>query len=325
MMRRVGITTTVPVEVVYAAGCVPVDLNNIFITSPDAAQRVAEAERQGFPRTACGWIKGIYASVLRGEVDAVIAVVEGDCSQTQAMAEALQVEGVEIIPFSYPHDRDRELLRMHIEKLMNRLGATWDETMRWKSRLDAIRRKAHRLDELSWTRGTVTSADNHYYQVCCSDFNSDPDQFSADLDAAIARAEAAQESLNLIRLGYVGVPPILTDLYDDIERLGARVIFNEVQRQFTMPFDTDDLIEQYALYTYPYDIFGRIEDMRAEIARRRISGLIHYTQSFCFRQIQDMIIRREIDLPILTIEGEFPAQLDERTKVRLQGFVEMLT
>ena len=53
-MRRIGITTTLPVEVVYAAGCVPVDLNNIFITSPDAPRLVAEAEQKGFPRTACG-------------------------------------------------------------------------------------------------------------------------------------------------------------------------------------------------------------------------------------------------------------------------------
>lgn len=323
-MRRIGITTTIPVEVVYAAGCVPVDLNNIFITAPDAASRVTEAERMGFPRTACGWIKGIYSSVLAGSVDAVIAVVEGDCSQTQAMAEALALEGVEVIPFSFPHDRDRQLLQMHIEKLMSKLGATWDETMRWKTRLDEIRRKVRRLDELSWTRGTVTSSDNHYFQICCSDFNSDPEAFSAEVDAAIARAESAPEQKGFIRLGYAGVPPILTDLYDQIEAQGARVIFNEVQRQFSMPFDTSDLIEQYALYTYPYDIFGRIADISAQIARRRICGLIHYTQSFCFRQIQDMIIRSKIDLPILTIEGEFPTQLDARTRLRIQGFLEML-
>jgi benzoyl-CoA reductase/2-hydroxyglutaryl-CoA dehydratase subunit BcrC/BadD/HgdB len=92
-----------------------------------------------------------------------------------------------------------------------------------------------------------------------------------------------------------------------------------------MPFETEDLVDQYARYTYPYEIFGRIADIKAEVGRRRISGLIHYTQSFCFRQIQDMIIRKRIDVPVLTIEGEFPTQLDARTKVRLQGFVEMLS
>lgn len=324
-MRRIGITTTIPVEVVYAAGCVPVDLNNLFINADDAASRVTEAERKGFPRTACGWIKGIYSTVLRNEVDAVVAVVEGDCSQTQAMAEVLSVEGVEIIPFSFPHDRDRELLRLQIEKLISRLGTTWSETLAWKARLDSVRRKVRRLDELAWTRGTVNSFDNHYYQICCSDFNSDPGTFSKELDEAIRRAETCAERTDVIRLGYAGVPPIFTDLYDYIESLGARVVFNEVQRQFAMPFDTDDLVEQYALYTYPYDIFGRVRDIKAESALRRTQGLIHYTQSFCFRQIQDMIIRRDIDQPILTLEGEFPTQLDARTKVRIQGFVEMLS
>ena len=102
-------------------------------------------------------------------------------------------------------------------------------------------------------------------------------------------------------------------------------MFNEVQRQFAMPFDTDDLVEQYALYTYPYDIFARIEDIKREIDRRNLAGLIHYTQSFCFRQIQDLIIRTYIDLPILTLEGDAPTKLDARTKVRIESFVEMLS
>ncbi|MGC8862159.1 MAG: 2-hydroxyacyl-CoA dehydratase family protein, partial [Armatimonadota bacterium] len=112
--------------------------------------------------------------------------------------------------------------------------------------------------------------------------------------------------------------------YDVIENIGARVVFNEVQRQFTMPFDTEDLVEQYLLYTYPYDIFGRIQDIKREVERRRIAGLIHYTQSFCYRQIQDLIIRRHINVPILTMEGDAPGKLDARTKVRLESFVEML-
>ena len=29
--KAIGITTTVPIEIVYAAGYVPIDLNNIFI------------------------------------------------------------------------------------------------------------------------------------------------------------------------------------------------------------------------------------------------------------------------------------------------------
>lgn len=102
------------------------------------------------------------------------------------------------------------------------------------------------------------------------------------------------------------------------------MVFNELQRQFSMPFATDDIVEQYCRYTYPYSFFNRLEDIKKEIQTRRIDGLIHYCQSFCFRQIQDIILRQGIKLPILTIEGDRPAPLDARTRLRLESFVEML-
>ena len=324
-MKKLGLTTTVPVEAVYAAGCVPVDLNNVFINSEDPSALVAEAEYQGYPRSACGWIKGIYSTAVQGDFDAIIAVIEGDCSQTQAMVETLEMQGVQVIPFAYPYGRDRDVLRLQIEKLIDRLGTTWEDTLAWKVRLDNVRRKVHRLDELTWQRGTVSSFENHYYQVCCSDFNRDPETFDAQIEARLRKAESSQPRDGALKLGYLGIPPIFTDFYDYVDTLGVRIVFNEVQRQFTMPFDTDDLVEQYALYTYPYDIFARIEDIKREIDRRKLAGLIHYTQSFCFRQIQDLIIRRYIDLPILTLEGDSPTKLDARTKVRIESFVEMLS
>jgi len=235
------------------------------------------------------------------------------------------MRGLEIIPFAYPYGRDRDMLKLQIEKLTDRLGARWDRVIEWKAQLDGIRRKVRELDELSWRRGSVSSFDNHYFQVNCSDFKGDPDAFEAEVDAALAQAKQAPEQTSALRLGYIGIPPIFTDFYEYLETLGVRVVFNEIQRQFSMPFDTDDLVEQYALYTYPYDIFARIDDIRREVERRNIRGLIHYVQSFCFRQIQDLIIRKSIDIPILTLEGDTPSRIDARTKVRIESFVEMLS
>ena len=62
--NTIGITATVPVEVLLAAGAVPLDLNNVFITAEDPASLVAEAEHRGFPMNCCAWIKGLYATVL---------------------------------------------------------------------------------------------------------------------------------------------------------------------------------------------------------------------------------------------------------------------
>ena len=63
-MAKVGITTTVPIEVIYAAGHIPVDLNNAFVSREDNQRLVEEAELAGFPRNFCAWIKGIYGTVL---------------------------------------------------------------------------------------------------------------------------------------------------------------------------------------------------------------------------------------------------------------------
>jgi benzoyl-CoA reductase/2-hydroxyglutaryl-CoA dehydratase subunit BcrC/BadD/HgdB len=71
-------------------------------------------------------------------------------------------------------------------------------------------------------------------------------------------------------------------------------------------------------------VFGRIADIREQVALRRIDGLVHYVQSFCFRQIQDMLIRRAVDVPVLTIEADRPGPVDARTLVRIEAFVEML-
>jgi len=324
-MAKIGITTTIPAEIVFAAGHTPVDLNNILISNPEALRLTEAAEEAGYPRNICGWIKGLYAVVVQGgDIGRVIAVTQGDCSNTHALMETYQLAGVETIPFAFPFDRDYDLLRLQMEKLMAALGTDWDAVYAAKGRLDAIRAKVAEIDRLTWQAGTVSGWHNHLYQVSCSDFNGDPDAFERDVDAFLAAAGNAAEFPAEVRLGFIGVPPILTDLYDYVERMGARVVFNEVQRQFAMPFATDDLVEQYQLYTYPYGVFGRIEDIRREIERRNIDGVIHYVQSFCFRQIEDIIFREKLDVPILTIEGDKPSRVDARTRLRVDSFLEML-
>jgi len=50
--KRIGFTTSFPVEVVFAAGHTPVDLNNIFVEG-DSATHVRNAELKGFPHHLC--------------------------------------------------------------------------------------------------------------------------------------------------------------------------------------------------------------------------------------------------------------------------------
>jgi benzoyl-CoA reductase/2-hydroxyglutaryl-CoA dehydratase subunit BcrC/BadD/HgdB len=109
-----------------------------------------------------------------------------------------------------------------------------------------------------------------------------------------------------------------------LEQQGARVVFNEVQRQFSAPQQGDSLAAQYTNYTYPYSIFDRVCDIITEIRRRRIEGIVHYVQAFCHRGIGDIIFRQVIDLPILTLEGNADYVLNSHMQTRIEAFIDMI-
>jgi benzoyl-CoA reductase/2-hydroxyglutaryl-CoA dehydratase subunit BcrC/BadD/HgdB len=322
---RVGLTTTIPVEVLLAAGLTPVDLNNLFITSPDARERVARAEAAGFPRTVCAWVKGIYTTLMdQPDMHTVVVATQGDCSYTQALGEILARQGREIIHFQFPYPRDRARLKEEMEALMARLGTDWPAVAQVQARLVPVRRLLRELDRLTWETGQVTGRENFYWLISSSDFASDLPAYEKKLAALVAAATRRPGRRGLVRLGVAGIPPIFSDLWGYLEDLGAQVVFQEMPRQFSMPYDTADLVEQYWRYTYPYDIGGRLADLAEAAALRRLDGLIHYTQSFCFRQMFDQTLRERLPLPVLTIEGDGPTPLDARTRLRLEAFVDVL-
>ena len=323
-MARIGITTTIPVEVLFAAGHVPVDLNNVFVSHPDRARFVERAEVAGFPASTCAWIKGIYAAARAAEVSAVVGVMAGDCSNTQALLEIWQFEGLETVPFAYPYDRSAEALTGEIGRLCRKLGTTPAAAEEQKARLDAVRARVVEVDRLSWEEGRVTGFESHLLQVSASDFEGDPEAYGRKLDAFLAEARRREPLRQPLRLGYLGVPPIIDGLYDFLEERGARVVFNETQRQFSLPYLGEPLVEAYRRFTYPYDVFGRIDDIRAEISHRGLHGVIHYAQAFCFRQMEDLILRKTLGVPLLTLEGDRPGPVDARTRTRLESFLEML-
>jgi benzoyl-CoA reductase/2-hydroxyglutaryl-CoA dehydratase subunit BcrC/BadD/HgdB len=325
---RLGITTTLPVEIIIAAGHTAIDLNNIFITAAEPSQHIDMAHNDGFPRSLCSWIKGQYAiASAKANVDAVVAVTTGDCSNTNAMIELLEVDGIPIYRFAYPTDRRSSSayaeLKAQMEQLAANIGTSLELAQEQHAKLAPVRAKLAELDRLT-VDGYVSGAENHIWLVSSSDFNTDVARFEQELDDFITTSKQRTPAQPRIRLGYIGVPPIISDLYDFAAEHGAGFCFNEVQRQFSLPKYSTDMVQTYLDYTYPYDIFMRIDDIRDQIRLRRLNGLVHYVQAFCHRQVQDIVLRKYLDVPILTIEGDSPTTLDERSKIRLESFIEML-
>ncbi|MEA3559522.1 MAG: 2-hydroxyacyl-CoA dehydratase, partial [Candidatus Thermoplasmatota archaeon] len=292
---RVGISTTVPLEPFLASDKVPVDLNNLFISSSSPNTMVEDAQVEGYPRNICTWIKGLYTASEK--LGSVIGVVRGDCSNTESLLETLDRKGKNTHPFSYPLNKNREDMYLEMERLCEFLGTDMESAAGKADELEELRKLAREVDRIKWKEGTISSEDAHLAQVTSSDLNSDPPGWEIWLHSMI---EGMNESEG-IRLGYIGVPPIITDLFPLLEKLGGDAVFFEVQRQFTMPSGASDWIQRYLDYTYPYGIKQRIKDIKEEIGRRDIRGILHYTQSFCHRQIDDMIFRKELDVPLLTI------------------------
>jgi benzoyl-CoA reductase/2-hydroxyglutaryl-CoA dehydratase subunit BcrC/BadD/HgdB len=325
-----GITTTIPVEVALAAGFEPVDLNNRFITDPDPAGLVARAEELGLPPTLCAWIKGIYAWCLaHPEVAAIVGVTQGDCSNTHALMELLTLAGRRVLAFEYPHNHQAEDLTRQLATLAEQLSTSLAAAEEVRHDLLPLRRDLARLDELTWQGGQVSGEENHLWLVSASDFDGDAGAFHARLRDFLEQAQTRPCQARRPRLGLLGVPPIMEGLHTALEDMGAAVVYNEVPRQFAMlppPIgDDSSLTAQYLRYTYPYDVFHRLEDIRRQARQRRLDGLIHYTQTFCFRQMQDLALRQGLPLPLLTLEGDRVGPLDARTRLRLEAFLEVLS
>lgn len=321
---NIGITTTVPIEPVFASGNVPYDLNNVFISAKNPAKYIEFAEEAGYPSTVCSWIKGLYSVAIQENMDLVVGVVRGDCSNTDSLLETLENNKIKTYPFSYPYPKNNRSLNTEIEKFMHFLKVTNSQINQILPKIELARRLAWKIDELTYMENKIHSEENHIYLVSTSDFNSDLDLYIKNAKNLIETTKERDPINHSIRLGYIGVPPIFLDIYKFLEKNMAYVVFNEVQRQFSMPYPDLNWIDRYLEYTYPYSIFDRIKDIKKEIKKRNIDGLIHYVQSFCHRQITNMVIKENIDIPILTVEGNQPINLDERTKIRLESFIDML-
>lgn len=325
MDKRIGITSTIPVEVIYAAGLVPVDLNNLLVSARRPMAYIARAEQEGMPRNVCAWTKGIYEIARTHGIQRIVGVVEGDCSNTKAIMERWQMEGFEVIPFAYPYDRSRARMKREIALFAERLGASPARVEKVKKRLDRIRERVHILDWLTWQEGMVSGEENHLWQVSCSDFWGSPERFQRELERFLKKIVRREKREKGIRIGYAGVPPMVKGFYRELHNMGFIVVYNEIQRQFSMPAAGRDMVEQYLNYTYPYDIAARLADIKAETRKRELRGIVHYVQSFCHRGIEDYLVHREVGVPVLTLECDHPGPLDARSRVRLEAFGEMLS
>ncbi|MCW6074962.1 2-hydroxyacyl-CoA dehydratase [Clostridium sporogenes] len=325
-MKKIGLTTTVPVEVLVAADYTPVDLNNMFITSENYLKYIDIAERDGFPKSLCAWIKGIYGACLENNIKEIVGVMEGDCSNTKALIEVFKLKGIKVYPFSFPHSHSLKDVEIEIKKFMDIFNVNEERVEETRKKLNKVRMLARKIDEMTYIDNKINGFENHLYQVSLSDFDGNIDDFYNKVKKVIEVADKREPMNKKLRLGYIGVPPMTGDIYEFVEKLNAHFVYNEVQREFAFPRGIEDtnIFQQYYDYTYPYDTEFRIKELKKQIEKREIDAIIHYTQAFCHRAVEDIVLKEELNIPMLNIEGDKLNTLDARTKLRLEAFLDML-
>lgn len=313
----------IPVEAVLAAGCSPMDLNNTFISSSDPDALVEQAELDGLPRNLCSWVKGIYSVVKNRHIRRLVVPFPGDCSNCHTLGELLADQGFEVFEFRYPALNRVAGLKKEISRLECWLGGSGTGAGTIFEQLAGLRLELKKLDRLAWKTRSVHSRDYFAFMIGASDFNSDPAAYELSLKNYLASAPTAPSQSTVLPIALTGVPPVITDLPETLEKIGARIVFSEVPRQFTLPRGKS-LASAYSLYTYPYDIASRIKDIRSETKQRGIAGIIHYVQSFCHRQMESLLLKPALDIPVLILEGDRPGKINSQQLMRLESFVTLL-
>jgi predicted CoA-substrate-specific enzyme activase len=340
--RRIGITGTCPVEVLVAAGARVLDLNNAFIADPQPERLLDAAHRFGFAPTQCAWTRGMFGAVLRamtgqeahqegegvGPLDGVVVVGRGDCTQNLLLADLFPLAGLnDVHLFAFPPLPGRPgEVREAVERLADWAGTDWTAVNRAWEALLPLRWDLGELERATWERDTVTGLENHLFLVRSTDLGGDLPAFRAEV-AAFLREIAGRSPLpQRRRVAVFGVPTIRPEFYPYLEARDARVVLNEVQRDFAQLDPAPDLPTQYASrYAYAYSVHERLAAFLPEVARRRVEGVVVYRQSFCHHNVEVPAVRRALaGLPLVELEGDGPGELDQAQRLRLDTFLSQM-
>ncbi len=320
-MKKIGISSTLPIEVLYAAEYRVYDLNNLFINSHLPQGLIEFAHETGLSRTTCGWTKGVFAAALKFGFDKVVNVVSGDCSNNHVMGEILKKRGVEVIPFFYPYPRNRDDLKKEVESLMRRFGVTWSDVEGVFNRFSRIRSKLLMLEKITIEEGKINGNELLAYLISGSDMRGNPESFEKEIDSFLCTVEKRPSLRRKIRAGVIGIPPMFTDLFSFLEEHDVQVVYIETAKEFGRVGEFSDIIDVYHTYSYPYELSYRLERIKDEIKKRGIDILIHYVQSFCFHRNEHLFFSENISIPVLRVEGDLPGPMDEATRVRVESFL----
>jgi len=324
MTRKTAcITALVPPETIYAAGWKAQDINNT-IPASDARPR----------SKLCAWTAGWREAILKGEIrpDALIVVAGGDCHNALADGQNAARNVAASHFFFYPFDGDVGYLKGQLEKLQRFLddnaGRDAEKGRSIVTRISRAKGLGMKLDRAR-SEGKVDPARTFEALISFSDLEGDPTVFSEKVGRLLAGADGKGRSQGgdvLPRVALIGVPPIFRDFHRSCADAGLRVVFDELPYEFLRlgGKTIDGLARSYSNYTFARPVDFRLDFLKRELAKRKVDGIIHYTQFTCHHLLEDGMFREELHWPMLTVQGDLPGETPAQIRLRLEAFSELL-
>ncbi|MCE8425040.1 MAG: 2-hydroxyacyl-CoA dehydratase [Candidatus Methanoperedens sp.] len=308
-MKKIGITALVPPELIFACGQEPFDVNNVIPAS------------RSYPvNKLCAWTAIWKEMITKGEIriDSFIVVAGGDCHNALVDGQKASRSGIPTHFFFYPFDGDPQYMESELYDLSYFLGSIQKPEL-FKEIIE-LKKIGKKIDKKR-SAGKISPGEAFRSLISFSDLCGDINKFRKDI-ASIKEIKIHMNN----RVAMIGVPPIYHDFHEIAQSLGLHIVFDELPSEFIRHTGKDikSLARDYCDYTFARPLDLRIEFLQKELERRKIDGIIHYTQFSCHHMLEDEVFREELDFPILTIQGDLPGKTPQQIKLRLEAFREML-
>ncbi len=308
-MSTVGITALVPPELIFACGKKPCDINNFV---PKSALRPDSK--------LCAWTAIWRDMILRNELplDYLVVVAGGDCHNALVDGQKVALKGLRTFYLFYPFEDEPDYLKEQLEELSYFLGEV--QNPRVFEAVSKVKEKGLDLDRKR-IEGKVSASKAFEVMVSLSDLRGNISLFEGLLE------DVDEKNLDYTsRVALVGVPPIYPDFHEVLKSFGLHVVYDELPYEFARLTgkNIDDLARNYCNYTFARNLKFRLDFLEKELKKRKIDGVIHYTQYACHHLLEDDILRDRLDYPFLTIQGDLPGRTPKQVNLRLEAFSEML-
>lgn len=323
---RVGIFSTLPIEVLLAAGRRPVDVNNLFVTHPDPSLFLRRADSAGLPRALCAWTRGLLGAVISWELQTVVVVPQGDCSNNTTLAALLERLGIRVLEFNFPVAplRRRERMGYELDAFRRALSVSREKLDETFESMRPVRGLLEKMEALCWAERRLPGTQARHFLLQSTDMGGDPKLFSRRLEKVIGEFSKAPVRSGP-RVALFGVPNLVSDLAGRIEGSGAILALCETEHDFAMIPPAPTLEEQYLNYAYPYGVEARLEKFLRLAEEREIDGVVVYTQAFCHHNLELARVQEALsEYPTVVIEADVPGPLSQRDLTRLEGFISLL-